>query len=182
MSYKVANILTPNQLSELVALYNTLPENPAHQDYNLFDVDKRQLSHQQMANVNAFDRLNGFAGDEFKSYSHYFLEYGPDSFTKFHTDATTYVHQTMITVLDDRELVGGESLVMLPYEKRARPSNKYAKRGEGNEAPLGQVIIPKVVKLNRGQTLIYDKDLMHGVGQVQSGRRLVLVSWYDKAD
>ena len=182
MYYKVVNILTPNQISELVSLYNSMPSNPAHQDYNLFDVDKRHPRSKQQEGITAFDRLDGFAGDEFKKYSHYFLEYGPDAFTRMHTDAHTYVHQTMITVLDDRELVGGESLVMLPYEKRARPSNKYAKRGEGNEAPLGQVIIPKVVKLNRGQTLIYDKDLMHGVGQVQSGRRLVLVSWYDKAD
>ena len=178
----VSKALVSIAIAENARLAGGSFEESFKENYNLFDVDKRQLSHQQMANVNAFDRLNGFAGDEFKSYSHYFLEYGPDSFTKFHTDATTYVHQTMITVLDDRELVGGESLVMLPYDKRARPSNKYAKRGEGNEAPLGQVIIPKVVKLNRGQTLIYDKDLMHGVGQVQSGRRLVLVSWYDKAD
>ena len=182
MYYKVANILTPNQLSELVSLYNSMPSNPAHQDYNLFDVDKRHPSSKQQEGISAFDRLNGFAGDEFKNYSHYFLEYGPESFTRMHTDAHTYVYQTMITVLDDKELVGGESLVHLPYEKRARPSNKYAKRGEGNEAPLGEVIIPKVVKLNRGQTLIYDKDLLHGVAQVESGRRLVLVSWYDKAD
>ena len=181
MSYKVENLLTPNQVSDLVELYNSLKTNPAHQDYNLFDVDKRQI-HSTHRRPNALDAIDNFAGNELKSYSHYFLEYGPESFTKFHTDAHTYVHQTMITVLDDRELVGGESLVMLPYEKRQRPANKYAKRGDGNEAPLGQVIIPKVVKLNKGQTLIYDKELMHGVAQVESGRRLVLVSWYDKAD
>jgi len=182
MSYKVENILTPNQISELVSLYNSLPSNPAHQDYNLFDVDKRQPRSEDREGVNAFSALDHFAGKELKSYSHYFLEYGSDAFTKFHTDAHTYVYQTMITVLDDRELVGGESLVMLPYEKRQRPANKYAKRGEGNEAPLGETIIPKVVGLNKGQTLIYDKDLMHGVAQVESGTRLVLVSWYDKAD
>lgn len=182
MHYKVANILTPNQISELVLLYNSMPSNPAHQDYNLFDVDKRHPRSEDREGISAFDRLDGFAGDEFKNYSHYFLEYGEESFTRMHTDAHTYVHQTMITVLDDKDLVGGESLVHLPYEKKARPSNKYAKREEGKEGPYGEKIIPKVVNLNRGQTLIYDRDLLHGVAQVESGRRLVLVSWYDKAD
>ena len=181
MSYKVENLLTPNQVSELIELYNSLESNPAHQDYNLFDVDKRHI-YSSMRKLTAFDALNDYAGSEFKNYSHYFLEYGPEAFTKMHTDATTYVYQTMITVLDDKDLVGGESLVMLPYEKRERPANKYAKRGDEDSGPIGQPVIPKVVQLNKGQTLVYDKDLHHGVCQVESGRRLVLVSWYDKAN
>jgi predicted 2-oxoglutarate/Fe(II)-dependent dioxygenase YbiX len=69
-------------------------------------------------------------------------------------------------------------LVHLPYEKRQRPSSKYAKREKGQEAPIDQKIIPKVVQVKDGQTMIYKRDLLHGVGQVEKGTRLVLVSWY----
>ena len=72
------------------------------------------------------------------------------------------------------DLIGGEPLVQLPYEKRSRPSTHYRK----GDAPIGQRVIPKVVQMDVGQSLVYDKHLMHGVGQVEQGNRLVLISWY----
>ena len=41
-------------------------------------------------------------------------------------------------------------------------------------------VIPKVIQMNVGQSLVYDKHLMHGVGQVEQGNRLVLISWYGR--
>ena len=43
---------------------------------------------------------------------------------------------------------------------------------------MDQRVIPKVVQMDVGQSLVYDKHLMHGVGQVEQGNRLVLISWY----
>lgn len=175
MSYTVENILSDRQVSDLINLFLSMPSNPAHQDYNLFDVDKRHPTGEQREGIDAFGALEKFAEREL--YSHYFLEYGPEAFTRMHTDNVDDVGLTMVTVLKS-DCIGGDTLVHLPYEKRQRPSNKYAKREKGQEAPIDQKIIPKVVQVKDGQTMIYKRDLLHGVGQVEKGTRLVLVSWY----
>ena len=46
--YKVENIITPNQRHQLLDVYHSLETNPAHQDYNLFDVDKRHPTKEQV--------------------------------------------------------------------------------------------------------------------------------------
>ena len=71
-------------------------------------------------------------------------------------------------------MIGGEPLVQLPYMKKGRPSTHYRK----GESPYGSKVIPKVIQMGVGQSLVYDKHLMHGVGQVEQGNRLVLISWY----
>lgn len=43
-----------------------------------------------------------------------------------------------------------------------------------------QRVIPKVVDVDKGQSMVYDRSLLHGVAQVEKGKRLVLVSWYGK--
>lgn len=175
MSYTVENILSDKQVKDLVSLFYSLPENLAHQDYNLFDVDKRHPTGEQRQGFAGFEALEKYAGREL--YSHYFLEYGPESFTRMHTDNVDDVGLTMVTVLRS-DCIGGDTLVNLPYEKRQRPQNKYAKRQPGEGAPIGKKIIPKVVQVKDGQTMIYKRDLTHGVGQVEKGKRLVLVSWF----
>ena len=174
MYYKVENIITPNQRHQLIDVYRSLDPELAHQDYNLFDVDKRHPSKEQ-AQMDCFSALDNYAKDYEKSFRHYFLNYGPESFTKFHTDDDDKVGLTIVTFLDKSEdLIGGEPLVLLPYEKRSRPSTHYRK----GDAPVGQKVVPKVIQMNVGQSLVYDKHLMHGVGQVEQGNRLVLISWY----
>lgn len=172
--YKVENIITDEQRHQLLDVYHSLDPELAHQDYNLFDVDKRHPSKEQ-AQMDCFSALDDYAKDHQKSFRHYFLNYGPESFTKFHTDNDDAVGLTIVTFLQKSEdLVGGEPLVQLPYEKRSRPSTHYRK----GDAPIGQRVIPKVVQMDVGQSLVYDKHLMHGVGQVEQGNRLVLISWY----
>ena len=176
MYYKVENIITPNQRHQLIDVYRSLDPELAHQDYNLFDVDKRHPSKEQ-AQMDCFSALDNYAKDYEKSFRHYFLNYGPESFTKFHTDDDDKVGLTIVTFLDKSEdLIGGAPLVLLPYEKRSRPSTHYRK----GDAPVGQKVIPKVIQMNVGQSLVYDKHLMHGVGQVEQGNRLVLISWYGR--
>lgn len=179
--YTIDDYLTVDDVRDLVKLYDSLESNMAHQDYNLFDVDKRLLRSEHRT-IPAFDKLEKAAGSDKKLYSHYFLDYLPESFTRSHTDNVDDVVLTMVTILDETGLVGGETIVHLPYEKRIRPGDRYAKRSGDGEAPLGQDIIPKFVPVKTGQTMTYDHALTHGVCQVSEGRRLVLVSWYAKAD
>ena len=114
MYYKVENIITVEQRLQLLDIYYSLDTNPAHQDYNLFDVDKRHPSKEQ-AQMDCFSALDEYAKDYQKSFRHYFLDYGPEGFTKFHTDDDNSVGLTIVTFLDKSEdLIGGEPLVQLP--------------------------------------------------------------------
>ena len=99
MYYKVENIITPNQRHKLLDVYRSLDPELAHQDYNLFDVDKRHPSKEQ-AQMDCFSALDNYAKDYEKSFRHYFLNYGPESFTKFHTDDDDKVGLTIVTFLD----------------------------------------------------------------------------------
>ena len=76
MYYKVENIITPNQRHQLIDVYRSLDPELAHQDYNLFDVDKRHPSKEQ-AQMDCFSALDNYAKDYEKSFRHYFLNYGP---------------------------------------------------------------------------------------------------------
>ena len=174
MYYKLENIINEEQRHQLLDVYNSLKSELAHQDYNLFDVDKRHPSKEQ-AQLDCFKAIDQYASDHEQTFRHYFLNYTEDSFTKFHTDNDDAVGLTIVTFLDrSDDLIGVEALAQLPYTKRSRPANKYRK----GEAPIDERVVPKVINMEVGQSLIYDKSLMHGVGQVERGNRLVLISWY----
>lgn len=172
--YKVENIINEDNRKQLISVYNSLRSELAHQDYNLFDVDKRHPTKEQVE-LDCFKAIDQYASNYEKTFRHYFLDYTEESFTKFHTDNDDAVGLTIVTFLDKSEdLIGGQALAMLPYVKRSRPANKYRK----GDAPINDRCIPIVIDMEVGQSLVYDKQLMHGVGQVQQGNRLVLISWY----
>lgn len=175
MYYKVDKILSKQHVDQLIRVFHSLPAELAHQDYNLFDVDKRHPTKEQTYS-NGFEVIDSYASDHEKTFRHYFLNYTEESFTRFHTDNDEAVGLTIVTFLEaSNDLIGGEALVMLPYTKRGRPANKYRK---GEPPGNRNRVIPKVVQMEVGDSLIYDKSLMHGVGQVEQGNRLVLISWY----
>ena len=90
-----------------------------------------------------------------------------------HTDNDDHVKSTIVTLVDTVNLVGGETIVTLPA-----PEAQYEKKGyiKGDEHK-GRVI-PKIVRMNVGDSVMYDRSLLHGVTQVEQGKRLVLVSWF----
>ena len=61
----------------------------------------------------------------------YFLRYVKGSFTRMHHDNNTDL--TIVTLLDDVDLVGGHSLVMERYDQRARPANEYCVETEAKK-------------------------------------------------
>ena len=175
MYYKLENIINEEQRHQLLDVYNSLKSELAHQDYNLFDVDKRHPSKEQ-AQLDCFKAIDQYASNHEQTFRHYFLNYTPEAFTKFHTDNDDAVGLTIVTFLDKSDdLIGGEALAMLPYMKKSRPETHYRK---GDATDPGSRVIPKVINMEVGQSLVYDKSLMHGVGQVEKGNRLVLISWY----
>ena len=177
INYQVEKILNDADLTDLKSLFDMLPEGLAHQDYNLFDVDKRTIpSKNFIAPLNKI-RNRGENNNSLKLMAHYFVKYEKDSFTKMNNDDEKVVKQTIVTMIETKNLVGGDTLVLDKYVKTSRPKNKYAKRA-GKKAPVNHDIIPDIVKLKDGESVIYDGKVLHGVTKVHEAHRIVLVSWF----
>lgn len=174
MNYKVDQIINEDQRHALIDLYNSMPSSIAHQDYNLHTVDKRQITSSVIDSMPPKARealLAVEATTKRKSYSHYFVMYEKGAFTKLHTDNDAEVGLTVVTLVDTVDLIGGDTLVMLPFEEKEKKG--YQK----GSSPRGAVI-PKIVRMESGDSVTYDQSLTHGVTQVERGKRLVLVSWF----
>ena len=171
MDYKVENIIDENDRVNLISLYKSLKQRKAYQDYNLFQLDKRLIGSEHFE-AGPFQKLRKYADKQV--YSHYFLMYEEGAFTKMHTDNDDEIGLTIVTLLDEVDLVGGETIVHLPYQKKQKQDDQYIK----GDMMDGQRAVPKIVPVEKGQSMVYDRSLLHGVCQVEQGKRLVLVSWY----
>lgn len=177
MNYTVERLLDDEDLAEIRRVYDETPAHEAHQDYNLFDIEKRIVYPIHLETVSK--KLSDYTGYDLLG-QHYFVKYTTDSFTRIHTDDESNVGKTVVTLIDQQDLVGGETFIFDKYEAKARPSTKYAKRAGDGKGPYGKDIIPTIVPMQVGESVIYNHSTRHGVCRVHSGMRLVLVSWYAK--
>lgn len=189
-TYEIVQILTPKERRHLLALKDTCVTYEAHQDYNLFDVSKTQVHSKHLGMyTNKFSPVAEQALHKLRDYAQanapvgetvaqYFLDYTEESFTRFHTDDDEAVGLTMVTLLDEQDLDGGETILQHKYLVKDRPSHKYAKRSGDGKPPYGSRIVPEVISMDVGDTIVYDRHLMHGVGRVRKGVRTVLITWY----
>lgn len=166
-------MFTESEILNLKGLYDRSESLPAHQDYNLFDLEKRHVRSQDY--IPEIFKLNEYA--EMKSMGHYFLKYTKDSFTRMHTDNDAIVTKTIVTLIETKDLIGGETLLFDKYPLKPRPSNKYAKRTPKDDS-YDKDIIPTVVQLQDGQSVIYNHAVNHAVCRVHEGHRIVLISWF----
>lgn len=170
-------ILSQEEIKEAKELADSLKFNHVYQMYNLFDLERADISDPEQYQF-------GKTLKEYSKLGHtigfYFLRYIPGSFTRMHEDNNTDL--TIVTLLDDKNLVGGHSLVKDRYIGRERPNNQICSRAthEEKNPPYGQKIIMDVLPMKVGDSLVYGADLSHGVSKVYEGSRLVLVSWYKK--
>lgn len=169
MDYKVDQIINEDDRHGLIDLYNSIPSRVAHQDYNLYKVDKRNLRSEQFNE--AINKLVKHSKRE--SYSHYFVMYEKGSYTKIHSDNDEDVGLTIVTLVDTVDLVGGDTLV---YVNRPDDEKTGYQKGEDHKGR----VVPKIVQMDVGDSVIYDRSLLHGVTQLDKGKRLVLVSWFKK--
>lgn len=175
-NYKVEKIFTDEEVANLLSLFHSLDESLAHQDYNLFDVDKRTIPFKQW--TKELEKLNRYVPEGLTPQSHYFIKYPVDSFTRLHTDDAKVVKMTIVTIIETVNLVGGCTLVFDKYTKNKRPRNRYAKRVNDGPPPIGKDIIPDIVEMQDGESVVYDAVTTHGVSRVKQGHRIVLVSWF----
>lgn len=174
MDYEIRRILTSDQRASMISRLQDIEPKYFHQNYNLHDVKQWQINERSVPEIKAI-------ADEFpdlKVYSQYFLEYGVDSFTRQHTDNDKEIVLTVVTMIQSTDLKGGETIVLKTYNNKPRPS--WAERK--GEAAYGKRIIPEVVYMEDGDSIIYDHALPHSVSQVTQGKRVVLVTWFTNRD
>lgn len=175
--YIKQQILDDVELKEARDLAASLDFYKVYQMYNLFDLERADIqSHESYGfckTLQEYSKLPQVIGL-------YFLRYIPNSFTRMHEDNNT--DMTIVTLLEDQDLVGGHAIVQDTYAQKDRPSNQICNRGrhEIEKPPYGKKIITDVLPMKRGESLIYGKDLTHGVSKVYEGSRLVLVSWFKR--
>ena len=176
MDFELTNVMTSEDIDSMLHYVSTNKPTYYHQCYNLHDVDKWEGGINKET-IPALNRIEDLCPD-LKIYSHYFLKYGKDSFTKAHTDNDNIISKTIITLLESKNLIGGETIVFTTYVEKPRPHNAERK----GDAQYGKRIIPQVVSMFDGDSIIYDGKLTHMVSQVKQGHRIVLVSWFQNKD
>jgi predicted 2-oxoglutarate/Fe(II)-dependent dioxygenase YbiX len=170
-------ILNAEQLQSAWDLYNNLPVNYAQQDYSLFYVEKLNVDSKNKKENAATVSIDRYMKDRYgyTNQTHYFLKYVPYSWTRVHTDNVSRVTKTVITLIEEKDLIGGETLVWDKHYDLPAIEGSYIQR-TGSVHRKSE--IPCTPKLKPGESLIYDNATRHGVSQVEQGHRIVLVSWY----
>ena len=169
MHYKVEQLITKEDRHELIDYFKSLPSNVGHIDYNLYNIDKRYLKQNA---PEAIKKIEERAGR--KNYSHYFVMYDEGSYTKMHTDNDDQIGLTIVTLIDTVDLVGGETIAMIPA--KLSESKEGYQKGDDHKGR----VVPRVIRMDVGDSVIYDRSLLHGVSEIEKGKRLVLVSWFTR--
>lgn len=186
MSYNIVDIIDEDDRIELLDILSTIKPVMYHQDYNLFHVEKAAVgkSHRLYECEPVLKHIDWIEKNTtgLRIASAYFVKYPPGGFARAHHDNGT--SRTIVTLLESVNLVGGETIFVERYEKRPRVKQHVAKRNdhENDKPPYGRKIMPKVAHLKNGQSIVYGKDQMHSVAEVEQGHRTVLVSWYIKKE
>lgn len=177
--YIKERILSDDEVKEALEVYESLPSEFWHQNYNLFDVERRDIpTPRQYDFYKTLLKYSKLGYDK----GAYFLKYEKDSFTRLHTDNNSDL--TIVTLLESKDLVGGESLVRAEYKLKNRPVGNLVARHEHerDSPPYGQEIIMDVVDVDDGESLVYGPELTHGVSKVYDGHRIVLITWFSKKE
>jgi hypothetical protein len=113
----------------------------------------------------------------------FFVEYQQESYASIHRDwhgSLTTV--TLVDATDDLE--GGEAIIQLNSKRSIKSFRDCPSYIQGKLCQPSRKIKPlietHIVPLQVGETLMYGPMLLHGVSKVLSGRRLVLVVWFDR--
>lgn len=156
--YTIEKILTPTDINNLNELCDYLPGETLEQKYNLNKIHMTYVNGVYYS-ISAIEKCNHYVGLELRNV--YFLDYFEGSWTNMHVDAhdkETSIGKTIVTVLRDDQLIGGESLL-----------------GIGMKNGQEQIFVENPMV---GDSLIYDTKQRHGVGVVKGGTRRVMVQWY----
>lgn len=150
MTHEVVDLFE-DYVDDFIALYNETPHHNPDQYYNVVGAEYSYYGvppdHPALQELK--ERVGWYEID-----SVFFLKYGPGSYTKTHMDNPDASKYTAVVALDVHELEGGRT---------------YVKDGWATDKTY--------VDLKTGQCIIYPHETIHGVTEVTSGHRLVMVIW-----
>jgi len=180
LAYSKETILNDDEIKYLRdVLLPSLPVTRIRRYYNLFYCKKIDIGN---CNDSMWKTISGKllkGSDSNATYSHYFMRYEHPAFVRRHSDNADEVTNTLITLLQECD-EGGETIIYGNHRKDEHPweDDTDLNRYNNGDDCLDDPIIPLVMKQDVGETLIYDRDTLHEVAQVQKGERIVLVSWF----
>jgi len=180
MDFRCERILDEDDINFLVTLSKACKWKEIYQLYNVF---KCKIAYPEGKEEHISQKIKDHLSiDNDCDALTYFLDYVPGSFTRAHFDNNTEC--SVITVIEQNNLVGGYSIFQDRYTRPhgGRDSSLVCQRGDGEKErpPYNKHIIPVVVSPEVGDSLVYNKMARHGVSRVESGNRLVFVSWFRK--
>jgi len=179
-NYSIETIITEQDRKELKKLFDNLSFMNLQQGCHLFNIERRDVKDEKNVYTEKIRKYGESKG--YQLQQNYFLKYRENSFTRVHADDchSDSVKLTIVTVVETQDLIGGECLVFDEYQKTLDNRGDYIMlSGDDNGVPYGKNIIPVFVKLNCGQSVVYDGGVEHGVTRVEQGHRVVLVSWFN---
>lgn len=160
--YKQCKIFKPAEIRGLSQIYHRHRQKSRFHRrllnvFNVHKLDWYYMGEKQNINqpISILDPINNVT--KLTLLETYFLEYTPGSFTHIHRDYLGGI--SIVTLIENNNLVGGQNIF-------------YVKKEEHPE------VCPVVLNLSVGDSVIYKTELLHGVSEVFSGSRLVLVSWF----
>lgn len=174
-TFRKHNFLTAGEIQELWQIYHNSEVRYAHQDYSLHHVERRDVRKEHLTSAPLAKICQHYHNLNFAHLSSYFLKYSEYSWTRPHHDDLGFKTQTCITLLEEKDLEGGETLVWDTHYDLPTPEGHYVKRSGSSHRKNEIVCTPK---LEPGQSLSYSDNVKHGVAQVRAGHRIVLVSWF----
>jgi predicted 2-oxoglutarate/Fe(II)-dependent dioxygenase YbiX len=175
-SYDIKTLLSEEEVANLWEVYDQTPVECFRQDYQLFNIEKRQVRSPARQN-SCLKALDAYMLKEhgLSCNVHYFLKYAKNSFTRMHCDNVKVVKKTIITFMETSNLIGGHTIVHdLHYDLPPNKDQGIRRTGSSHRNSVVPCVLPDVT----GTSLIYDWSTNHGVSKVFEGHRIVLVSWY----
>jgi hypothetical protein len=167
--------LNQQDIDELLVYWTSSKKEVYEQNYNVFRTTRVLIPKEEFGSFGAIKKICSnklMEGQEIKSA--YFLKYFPGSFTALHDDFGT--SRTVITMVSANGLVGGENIINIPY---IRKDNTSLRKGKDRN---GKPIVPKVVPMAVGESLVYGPKLLHGVCQIEKGTRIILACWFKQIE
>lgn len=148
--------------------------------HNIFNSKRYFIDKDQRVQDYYKDRIKN---TPFTTVLSYILEYQPGGFLRPHLDPEGRL--TLVTSLDDNELVGGESFV---YKNVNVPGslidNKGYTDGELNKSSdettwkQHENICPIIIPTKLHETYAIGERRQHSVARIEQGTRTVLVEWW----
>lgn len=182
-AYNICRLLDDDDLVELKEIFEKYKPEYFHQLFNLFDVERRSIPRTEALNYTSIRKIcnNEYSIDQMLT-DVYFLRYREGSFARVHRDSGT--SRTIITYVENENLVGGDTIMKLEYKRKPRPKDKknYRSQRENEKPPYGSLIRNVVVPFEVGESVIYGPSLLHGVGEVLQGSRIILACWFKPID